>query len=283
MQRVSTGYYSVLIVQPEQLTLLHQGHRTRLSRLIEDNRSFVNLIQGLCIDEAHFMFTAGRDLYETTAFRPAWGDLGCARIRIGKRVPAMALSGTLPPHIKAHIINKLIMNERTLISIELSSNRFNILLATHAIVGSCSNLNNLDFLVPLGLKGPFPRTIIFHDNSDEAQVTAMHINSRLAPELQQKGIATHYYGAMSKGYLTDVFDDFADPNGTCRFLHATAGASTVGLIEHLELLIRIDMHSRALISAGSSVWCSMALLGTFLIRSSAVEDVDAVQQSLQSS
>ena len=37
----------------------------------------------------------------------------------------------------------------------------------------------------------------------------------------------HYYGGMSKEYLMQVYDDFSDPNGHCKILHATEGASTV--------------------------------------------------------
>jgi hypothetical protein len=35
---------------------------------------------------------------------------------------------------------------------------------------------------------------------------------------------------MSKDYLTLVYDDFQQPDGACRILHATEGASTVILL-----------------------------------------------------
>ena len=57
---------------------------------------------------------------------------------------------------------------------------------------------------------------------------------RLPNDLQKKGIVMHYHGGMSKDYLTQVYEDFIEPNGCCRILHATEGMSTVCIRYHIQ-------------------------------------------------
>ena len=220
--------FSALLVQPEQLSML-SGHLPRLARLIQQDRLFRKRIVRVHVDEAHFIYTAGVELYGLPAFRPAWGQLGEFRIKLGKSVVFQALSGTQPPHIKKTIIDRLLFDEKNLCSIKLSSNRPNMAYATHAIVGNLSDFRNLDFLVPDPYPDDFrlPKTLVFHDNRNECTAAAVYINDRLPNSLRSKGLVMHYHGGMSKKYLTLVYDDFKKPDGVCRILHATEGASTV--------------------------------------------------------
>jgi superfamily II DNA helicase RecQ len=170
---------------------------------------------------------ARKELYGVPGFRPAWEGLGGVRVVLGKRVLVQALSGTLPLHIKEHVISNLLMDKKRMVSIELSSNRPNLVYATHPIIGQCTDFRNLDYLVPLSYDSPLQRTVIFHDDKKEATQAGMYLDRRLAKHQQKKGIIRHYHSGMSKQYLEDVFEDFSDPNGKCRVLHATSGASTV--------------------------------------------------------
>ena len=77
---------------------MFSGHLPRLARLIQQDRLFRKRI--VHINEAHFIYTAGAELYGLPAFRPAWGQLGEVRIKLGKVVAFQALSGTQPAHIK---------------------------------------------------------------------------------------------------------------------------------------------------------------------------------------
>jgi superfamily II DNA helicase RecQ len=198
------------------------GHLPRLARLIQQDRLFRKRIIRVHVDEAHFIYTTGVELYGLPAFRPAsaWGQLGEFRIKLGKSVAFQALSGTQPAHIKKTIINRLLFDEKNLCSIKLSSNRPNMGYATHTII---------DFLVPDPYPDEFrfPKTLVFHDNLDECTAAAVYLNDRLPKPLRSKGLVKHYYGGMSKEYLTLVYDDFQQPDGACRILHATEGASTV--------------------------------------------------------
>ena len=207
------------------------GHVPRLARLISDDRHrhFAKLIQRVHIDEAHFIYTAGLKHYGLDAFRSAWGRLGEFRIKLKTKVPVQALSGTQPPHIKAAIIKSLLFDDTTLCSIKLTSNRPNIVYATHPIVGDLSDLRNLDFLVPRHFPAGWslPKTVVFHDSVERSAEAALYHTRRLPEALQKTGLIMHYHGGMSKEYLTMVYEDFSDPNGRCRILHATEGASTV--------------------------------------------------------
>jgi hypothetical protein len=123
----------------------------------------------------------------------------------------------------------LLFDEDNLVSIKLTSNRPNIVYATHPIVGVLSDMRNLDFLVPVPYPAGWvmPKTVVFHDDTDLATDGAAYHERRLPEELQRKDLVAHYHGGMSKEYLTLTYDDFKDPEGKCRILHATEGASTV--------------------------------------------------------
>jgi hypothetical protein len=165
------------------------GHLPCLGQLMQDH-AFVKLIKRIHIDEAHFIYNAGMEHYGLPAFRDAWGRLAEFCIKLGKGVPAQALSGMQPPHIKKMIIEHLLFDETKLCSIKLSSNHANTVYATHPIVGERSDFCNLDFLVPDNCPTDicFPKTIVFHDDSDEASNTALYINRQLPVCLQNKGI-----------------------------------------------------------------------------------------------
>ena len=212
------------------------GHLPRLARLIAENRPFVKLIKRVHVDEAHFIYTAGLKHYGLGAFRPAWARIGEFRIKLGRHIPIQALSGTQPPHIKAAIIKNLLFEDSQLCSIKLTSNRPNTVYATHPIVGDLSDFRNLDFLIPrpYPLGWNIPKTVVFHDSVEQASDAALYHTRRLPDNLQKKGIVMHYHGGMSKDYLTQVYEDFIEPNGRCRILHATEGASTVRICYRIQ-------------------------------------------------
>jgi superfamily II DNA helicase RecQ len=241
LQRIEDGYFQHLIVQPEQLRPFN-GHITRLYRLLYVSR-FVKTIGRVHIDEIHFHCTAGVPLYGLPAFRPAWGALDELRLCLPKGTPIQAQSGTLPPHIKSAVINHMDFDKSTFLSIKTSCNRPNTIYATHPIVGSVSDLRNLDFLVSIPLTRTV-KTVIYHDSTQRCTDSAVNTDKRLPEHLRNTGVVRHYHGGMSKKYLQEVFDDFSDPNGICKILHATEGASTVYLIagSYLMLIIcRVSM------------------------------------------
>ncbi|KAJ7888771.1 P-loop containing nucleoside triphosphate hydrolase protein [Mycena leptocephala] len=232
--KIRDGYFQHLIVQPEQLRLF-RGHMPRLARLLHTHQ-FVKTIARVHIDEIHFHCIAGLPRYGLPPFRPAWGALDELRLRLSNGVPVQALSGTLPPHIKSAVIEHLNFNKSTFLSIKLSTNRPNTIYATHRIVGSLSDFRNLDFLISI----PFTRIIkgvVFFDDTHLCSDARGYLDKRLPLELRNTGIVRHYHGGMSKEYLKQVFDDFSSPNGVCKLLCATEGASTGLHVENIDTVV----------------------------------------------
>jgi superfamily II DNA helicase RecQ len=163
------------------------------------------------IDEAYFIYTAGLKHYGLKAFQSAWARIGKFHIKIRKHIPIQALSGTQPPHIKEAIIKSLLFKESQLCLIKLTSNRPNIVYATHPIVSNLSDFCNLNFLIPHLYPAGWilPKTLVFHDSTEQAFEAAIYHTHRLPKDLQKKGLVMHYHGGMSKDYLMEVYEDFS--------------------------------------------------------------------------
>jgi superfamily II DNA helicase RecQ len=207
---------------------MFNGHLPRLARLIRQDRNFIQRIKRVHIDEAHNIYTAGLPHHGEDAFRPAYGKLGELRVLLCKGTIFQALLATLPPHILSTVRHELMFSPDH-ISLALSTNRPNITYATTPVIGSLRNFHNFDVLIPENYSPPMmiPKTLIFHDNKQEAAAAAAYNDSRLPKALQNQGIVKHYHSDMSAEYLQQTYDDFASTTGTCRIIHATAGASTV--------------------------------------------------------
>ncbi|KAJ7091715.1 II DNA helicase [Mycena crocata] len=207
---IENGHFQHLIVQPEQLQM-YQGHLPRLARLLNVHR-FVKTIARVHVDEAHNHHAAGLSHYGLPPFRPAWGCLHEFRLRLCKGTPFELLSGTFPPHVKRAVIEHLNFDPKSYVSLKLSSNRPNIVYATHRIVGNLSDFRNLDFLI----SDPFTvvhKCVVFHDDTQQCADAASYQDAKLPANLSKKGVVRHYHGGMSKDYLTAVFEDFCNPNG----------------------------------------------------------------------
>jgi superfamily II DNA helicase RecQ len=228
-QSVQAGKFAVLIIQPEQLQPFG-GHLPRFAQVLR-NPHFSKLVKRVHVDEAHSIYTAGISLYGQPPFRSAWGKLGELRFVLPKNTPLQALSGTFPPHIVRCVREQLLFHSDN-VTIHLTSNQPNITYAVHPIVGSLKIFQNLQFLIPEHEDQPFdpkriPKTIVFHDDPQEAANAATYLNS-----IQNHQIAKHYHSVMSLAYLERTFQDFASPDGTTRILHATSGALTVWPASH---------------------------------------------------
>ena len=77
-----------------------------------------------------------------------------------------------------------------------------------------------------------PKTLIFHDDREEAANAAKFLNSICPESMRKNCIAKQYHSMMSEEYLEEIFQDFCFPQGTTRILCATSGASTVSSVSH---------------------------------------------------
>ncbi|KAF8991813.1 P-loop containing nucleoside triphosphate hydrolase protein, partial [Hymenopellis radicata] len=265
--QIRSAFYKVLIVAPEQLTRF-EGKPTWLSRLLSDTKphALVHRVKRVFIDEAHNIHLLGQDLYGIPTFRSAYRKIGHFRLKLGSLVPFQALSGTQPPHIKKTIIESLNMKE-DMVSIKLSSNRPNVVYASHPIVGSRNDLRNLDFLIGDSGAAPSKKILIFHDNSEETVRAAAHSNHRLHSDLQWTGVCRHYHSSMSAAYRDAVFKDFSSPNGIYKLLFSTKGAST-GLDVRAIFAVILFGLTREMVTAlqrGGRVWRTLLGYGIVLI------------------
>ncbi|KAG9310388.1 hypothetical protein JVU11DRAFT_9525 [Chiua virens] len=73
---------------------------------------------------------------------------------------------------------------------------------------------------------------IFHDLKQDATDTAKFMDANLPCGLENHSVVKHYHSTMSIEYFQQTFEDFLNPNGTCRILYATAGAATVVIIQY---------------------------------------------------
>ncbi|KAK6980832.1 hypothetical protein R3P38DRAFT_3235139 [Favolaschia claudopus] len=164
------------------------------------------------VDEAHFIYTAGLPLYALPAFRPAWGAPNLLGLRLKRNTPIIAMSTTLPPHIKSAVTH---FDPATMLSLELSTSCPNIIYATHRIVRSLSDYRSLDFMLGLDAFVLPRKTLVFHDNTQQCSDARAHQNNKLPKSEQNKGLIRHYHAGMSHTYLKNLFDDFSKKDGGC--------------------------------------------------------------------
>ncbi|KAJ6536233.1 P-loop containing nucleoside triphosphate hydrolase protein [Mycena capillaripes] len=211
-QAISAGKIPHLIVQPEQFLIQH-GHLPRMARLLHDHK-FVSRIGGVSVDECHNIYTAGSSRNGRQAFRPSYGALPQLRTRLEKTTAWSFLSATIPPHIYNHIHATLAIGPSPTI-VRVSTNRPNLIYATHILVGSRGNMHNLDPIIPEDFHPPMrlPKLVIFHGSKSETAIARKHLNLRLPEAFRDLGICRHYHADMSREYLEETYASFADPDG----------------------------------------------------------------------
>jgi len=228
-QKIADGGYTNIITTMEQLKT-HEGHMGKLARLIRKDRKFVSRIKRVAVDEAHTIYTAGIPKHNKPAHRPAYGYFNTIRPLFLRSTSVMALSATLPTHILKTVQRKLSIPADHLF-IHLSSNRPNIMYATHPIIGSLRDFRNLSFLIPKDFHPPMqiPPTLVFHDNKTNASDAATYVDSLLPPGLRGTGLSRHYHSLMSSEYLEQVYSDFTGPYPS-GIIHTTPSMQSVSLL-----------------------------------------------------
>ncbi|KAJ7211404.1 P-loop containing nucleoside triphosphate hydrolase protein [Mycena pura] len=223
VRAISEGKVSHLIVQPEQFSLYH-GHLPRMARLLHDHK-FVSRVAAVAVDECHNIYMVGSAVNGRAPFRPSYGALPQLRVRLGTTTAWSFLSATVPAHIFDHVKESMGIGPSPTI-IRVSINRPNLIYATHILVGGRGNLRNLDLIIPPIFHPPMriPKLVIFHGNKAETAAARQHVDSLLPEAFQNTGIVRHYHADLSPEYLEDAYSSFADPDGMCLILHATAGA-----------------------------------------------------------
>jgi superfamily II DNA/RNA helicase len=206
----------------EQLGM-HDGHMTRFGSILRD-RKFTKRVKRVFIDEAQNVYTAGIPKHGQPAFHPAYGRFNTVRLLFPKATSVLAFSATLPPHMMPTIRKQLGLAPDYYL-LQCTSNQANIMYATHQVVGSLSDFQNLGCVLPLASSltslESIPLTIIFHDSIKECSEAAMFLDGLLPITMQGTGIVRHYHSLMSQEYAEQTYQAFQ--RGACRVLHTCGG------------------------------------------------------------
>ncbi|KAJ7689096.1 P-loop containing nucleoside triphosphate hydrolase protein [Mycena olivaceomarginata] len=201
-------------VSPEQCGPF-QGHIPRFAKLLRD-QEWVKKIRLLQIDEAHFIVTAGQAKGKETAFRPAFSNLGeRLRVHLPSTTPCAAYSASMPKRVMDVVTKTLRMDPTNTVTVELSTNRPNLVYATIPMIGTINNLSNLNFLAPQPFPANYilPLSVIFVDDKKKTSTIARNLNSRLPPELAASKPFRKFHSGMSKQYLEDTAARFRSGEG----------------------------------------------------------------------
>ncbi|KAJ7663217.1 P-loop containing nucleoside triphosphate hydrolase protein [Mycena polygramma] len=223
-------------VSPEQCGPF-QGHIPRFAKLLR-NQKWVKRIRLLQIDEAHFIVTTGQAKGKETAFRPAFSNLGeRLRVHLPSTTPCAAYSASMPKRVMDVVAKTLRMDPTNMVTVELSTNRPNLVYATIPMIGTINNLSNLDFLAPQPFPANYilPLCIIFIDDKKKTSVIARDLNSRLPPALAESRPFRKFHSGMSKQYLEDTARRFR--SGEIRGLVATQCASNGFDVPNIRLIV----------------------------------------------
>lgn len=189
---------------------------------------FARKIVRISIDEVHSVYTAGRALYGQPAFRPAWGRLGELKSFLPSTITFTFFTATLPPHIRK-VVTRQLMPSKKFDDVFVTTNRPNIVYATHRMVKSFDEMQNYRCFVA----SPFtlatqPHILIFVDNVNLTTQISDYLLSLLPPGLPNRDrVVMHYHSKMSDDYLRLAHDEFTRSDGNCRILVTTSGQSVV--------------------------------------------------------
>ena len=230
------GYYDHVHISPEQLQR-HQGHFTRFYHLL-DKPAFCKRIQVINIDEGH---EAGHAALGLDDFCSSYARLSAFRLKLPRDIPFVVLSATLPCHIIPPLSNLLLLKNAK--ETWLCLNRPNIYYAVQPLITGTKEFQNLSLLVPAStsLLGSLRKTIIFFDDKRELDGACCFLRNKYTrlvdPDSGKyqilpaaRALVMGYHSDMSLTYLQSTYEDFNNPEGSCKILCATACAATVSPI-----------------------------------------------------
>ncbi|KAF8169076.1 P-loop containing nucleoside triphosphate hydrolase protein, partial [Pholiota molesta] len=244
-----------LIITVEQLFVNGHGHLPRVGNLIRTAK-FQKLIARINVDEAHFFYTAGYPLFGTPAFRPAWEKLAGLKVLLRPSIRWHMFSATFPPHILTLVKERLL--KPSFEFIQQTSNRPNLIYATHQVPGKLDDVQNYEcFLSTLFDLSTHPHILIFVDDKALTSKITNHLDGCLPLKYRGKGIVKHYHSGMSTEYLEQTHADFVSPTGTCKILVTTSGQSVGVDFPNVKIVATIGLPPTivdALQRGGRGIW-----------------------------
>lgn len=231
-QKGKLGDIVHFIVTPEQLFVdPKNGHMSLFGQTLLTNRTFQRSITDVFVDECHSIHVAGLGSNGLPPFRPCWGRLDEIKTQLPRSVCWHGMTATLPPHMFKTVSEKIL--HQGFRSTRATSNRKNITLATHQVVGSLEQLRNYRcFLTMPYNHATQPRVLLFFDDKTLAMKVAKYLQGLLpsaTPEEKNRhaGVVCYYHSDMSLSYLEEKHVAFNSVPSQCRIMCATSGLSLV--------------------------------------------------------
>ncbi|KAJ7869614.1 hypothetical protein B0H14DRAFT_3579282 [Mycena olivaceomarginata] len=121
----------------------------------------------------------------------------------------------MPKRVMDVVMKTLRIDPTNTVTVELSTNRPNLVYATIPMIGTINNLSNLNFLAPQPFPANYilPLSVIFVDDKKKTSTIARNLNSRLPPELAASKPFRKFHSGMSKQYLEDTAARFRSEGG----------------------------------------------------------------------
>ncbi|RXW12462.1 hypothetical protein EST38_g13391 [Candolleomyces aberdarensis] len=229
-----------LIITVEQAFRSREGHLPPLYLLL-CNPYFQRCVTRVNIDEVHCIYTAGTTLYGVPAFRPAWGRLPEIQAILPYSTIWAYYTATLPPHIHSMLTRTLLTTDN-FVNIFVTSNRPNIIYATHRLVKNMDEARNYRCFV----QSPFqlstqPHVLIFVDNLNLCNRICNYLCQTITKSHQNQDVIMHYHSQMSDDYLKKAHDEFTSSTGKCRVLVAASGQSVGVDFPNVEIVCTVGL------------------------------------------
>jgi superfamily II DNA helicase RecQ len=239
-KEIDAGKYRMLFASPEILLTpaSYFWHKVASNKQHPFVKRLCHRGGAIIIDEAHVIWKWG-----ASGFRKEYRNIGNLRTYF-PNTPFLLLSATIPPHIKGYLHTTLHLNSPTY-TLQRSIARQNIQLFCARIQGT--KYIDLDFLLPA--TGSFsaatiPKTMIFVDSRNEAQIIAGYIRGRL-----QKVLHSSVANIVDVHQIICVFSAIHDKEsrdehmdwflcGDCRILVCTDAAGMGMNIPNIEIVIQ---------------------------------------------
>ena len=215
-KNVREGKFRRVLVSPE-IAISQEFGTAVLSK-----RNFQKRLRSFVVDEAHCICEWGG------SFREDYTKIGALRGRVGRAIPFLIASATLPDHVLGVVKEELQLASDAVV-ISLSNERKNIALSTRVMKFDKESKADLRFSVPNGTSQPtdIPITLIYVNTRIECEDICEAVSSFL-PEGMPEDTVSFYHSKIGRDRKRELEDKLR--TGDVRILVCT---DAVGMVSNL--------------------------------------------------
>jgi superfamily II DNA helicase RecQ len=194
LEETARGYYKVVFVCVEML----EG--PSFAKILH-SKSFQNRLLGIYVDEAHL-------IHESADWRPAYARLLLLRTLIGRNIPMIAISATLPSSYRESLHTYAGL-KHDYVLINLGNHRPELSTVIIPMQNSTSSFRDIAFLLPFGIQASdLEPTIIYSDDLDVLTAMFWWAQSRLASLGLPVELVDILHAGLTSDHQTKCLSDF---------------------------------------------------------------------------